>query len=181
MDKFGISAGQRNFCLEMLQQLAYSTSEDKYMDIYSRFKGGAPAEVVKYFDDNWHSIRKQWALGMKYSSGTNNRLESLNAKIKSIVSRYSSLEEFVEIFFLILRVLMVERDHKAGLIALNVPVSFYSNKDAAYVDYMKHLTPYAYKFTAKQLDLKEKVKIPESVNDQQATISTSEGDINVSC
>ena len=58
---------------------------------------------------------------------------------------------------------------------------FYSNKDATYVDYMKHLTPYAYKFTAKQLDLKEKVKIPESVNDQQATISTSEGDINLSC
>ena len=110
MDKFGISAGQRNFCLEMLQELAYSTSEDKHMDIYSRFKGGAPAEVVKYFDDNWHSIRKQWALGMKYCSGnflngTNNRLESLNAKIKSVVSRYSSLEEYVENFFFIIRVL----------------------------------------------------------------------------
>ena len=56
MDKFGISAGQRTFSLETLQQLAYTTSEEKYMDIYSRFKGGAPAEVVKYFDDNWHSI-----------------------------------------------------------------------------------------------------------------------------
>ena len=104
MDKLGISSGQRNLCLELLQQLAYSTSEEKYMNTYSRFKDSAPAEVVKYFDDNWHSIRKQWALGMKYSSGnflngTNNRLESLNAKLKSVVSRYSSLEEFVDKFF----------------------------------------------------------------------------------
>lgn len=41
------------------------------------------------------------ALGMKYSSGnylngTNNRLESLNAKLKSV---YSLLEEFTEKFF----------------------------------------------------------------------------------
>ena len=186
MDKFGISAGQRNLSLELLQQMAYSTSEEKYMDTYSRFKDGAPAEVVKYFADNWHPIRKQWALGMKYSSGnflngTNNRLESLNAKIKSVVSQYSSLEEFIEKFFLILRVLRAERDHKAGLTALKVPIFFHSNKDAAYINYMKYLTPYAYKFTTKQLDLKEKVKIPEDIIDQQVSISTSEGAIDVCC
>ena len=50
---------------------------------------------------------------MNYSSGnflngTNNRVESINAKLKSVVSRYSSLEEFVEKFFLILRVLRAE-------------------------------------------------------------------------
>ncbi len=104
MEKFGISSGQCNLCLELLQQMAYATSEEKYMDIYIRFKDCVPVQVLKYFDDNWHSIRMQWALGMKYSSGnflngTNNRLESLNAKLKSVVSRHSSLEEFVEKFF----------------------------------------------------------------------------------
>ncbi len=185
MEKFGISSGQRNLCLELLQQLAYATSEEKYMDIYTRFRDSAPAEVLRYFNDNWHAIRNQWALGMKYSSGnflngTNNRLESLNAKLKSVVSRFSSLEEFTEKFFLVLRVLRAERDNKAGLAALKVPVSFHSNKDD-HVNYMKHLTPYAYKFTAKQLDLKEIVKIPEDANDEQATISTSEGAIDVCC
>ena len=120
----------------------------------------------------WHPLRNQWALGMKYSSGnflngTNNRVESLSAKLKSVVSRYSSLEEFVEKFFLILRVLRAEQDHKASLTALKVPISFHSNKDAAYIDYMKYLTPYACKFTAKQLELKDKVKIPDNVYDQQ--------------
>ena len=97
---------------------------------------------------------------MKYSSvnflnGTNNRLESLNAKLKSVVSRYSSFEEFVEKFFLVLQVLRDERDHMAGLTALKVPITFHTNKDIAHIDYMKHLTPYAYKFIAKQLGLKE--------------------------
>ena len=31
MDKLGISSGQRNFCLELLQQIAYATSEETYM------------------------------------------------------------------------------------------------------------------------------------------------------
>ena len=70
------------------------------------------------------SLTIQWALGMNNSSGnflngTNNRVESINAKLKSVVSRYSSLEEFVEKFFLILRVLRAE-DHKASLTALKV-------------------------------------------------------------
>ena len=45
-------------------------------------------------------------MGMKYSTGnflnnTNNQLECINQKLKSVVSRYSSLEEFIEKFFLI--------------------------------------------------------------------------------
>lgn len=43
-------------------------------------------------------------MGMKYATGnflngTNNRLESINAKLKSVISRYSSLEQFVDNFF----------------------------------------------------------------------------------
>ena len=75
-----------------------------------QFQNCAPVIVLKYFDDQWHPIRKLWTMGMQYSTGnflnnTNNRLESLNAKLKSVISRYSSLETFVDKFFLILRVL----------------------------------------------------------------------------
>ena len=83
MEKMGIMSGQRNMCLEMLQQLAYCISEEAYQELYSRFCECAPPTVVKYFNENWHDIRGQWVLGMKYSSGnflngTNNRLECLN-------------------------------------------------------------------------------------------------------
>ncbi len=108
MDKMGISSGQRTLSLELLQQMAYATSEDAYSDIYSRFCACAPGIVISYFNQNWHTIHEQWVLGMKYSScnflnNTNNILESINQKLKSVISRYSSLEEFVEKFFLILQ------------------------------------------------------------------------------
>ena len=67
--KMGITSSQHNLCLELLQQLAYSTSEEKYMELYERFKASAPLQVIKYFDEHWHIIRNQWALGMKYSTG----------------------------------------------------------------------------------------------------------------
>ena len=144
--------------------MAYSTSEEKYMAIYSRFKDTAPLAVIEYFDEQWHQIRNEWALGMKYSTGnflngTNNRLECLNAKLKSVISRYSSLNEFVEKFFLILHVLRSERDYKACLTVQKVPVSFHSCKNSAYIDYMKHLTPYTYKFVCKQMELRAKVQL----------------------
>ena len=178
-EKMGITSAQCNLCLELLQQLAYSTSEEKYMELYERFKASAPLQVIEYFDEHWHIIRNQWALGMKYSTGnflngTNNRLESLNAKLKSVISRYSSLEDFIEKFFLILRVLRVERDHKASLIAQKLPVSFHSSKDSVSIKYMKYLTPYAYKYLSCQLELKAKVALPAESTDEHFSIPSNE-------
>ena len=48
--------------------MVYAPSEQKYMELYSQFKGCAPS-VVEYFEQNWHPIRKQWTMGMKYSTG----------------------------------------------------------------------------------------------------------------
>ena len=77
--------------------MAYGTSEDAYCDIYSTC---VPRIVISYFNENY-PIHEQWVLGMKFSSGnflnnTSNRLESINQKLKSVISCYSSLEEFVE-------------------------------------------------------------------------------------
>ncbi len=106
---------------------------------------------------------------MKYSTenffnNTNNRLETLNAKLKSVISRYSSLETFVDKFFLILRVLRSEQDYQASLSTLKVPVTYHSITDAALINYMKYLTPYAYRFVAKQTDMKTKVQLANDGN-----------------
>lgn len=110
IDKMGITSGQLNLCLDMLQQMAYATSEEGYSDIYNRFCSCTPPTVVEYVRENWHPIHEQWVMGMKFSSGnflnnTNNRQECINQKLKSVISHYSSLEEFIEKYFLILRVL----------------------------------------------------------------------------
>ena len=166
MEKMGITSGQRNCCLDLLQSMAYATSEEKYLELYATFKSTVPLPVLNYFNEQWHQIRHQWVMGMKYSSGnflnsTNNRLESLNAKLKSVIDRYSTLEEFVEKFFLILRVLRSERDYKAGTTVQKVPVAFHSTTNKASLSYMQYLTPHAYDFVAKQMALKDKVRFTE--------------------
>ena len=186
MDKLGITAGQRNVCLELLQQMAYATNNENYLDIYSRFCDCAPPTVREYFDEQWHPIKDQWVMGIKYKSGnflnsTNNRLECINQKLKSVISRYSSLEEFVDKFFLILRVLRSERDHKAALVAQKVPVSYHSITDSALLKYMNYLTPYAYEFVAKQMELKDKVRLTEKDDsDDLFEALSGEGVIDVS-
>ena len=140
--------------------------------------------VLQYFNDNWHPIKAQWTMEMKYATGnflnsTNNRLECINGKLKSVISRYSSLEEFVDKCFLILRVLRSERDHKAALFAQKVPVVFHNKHDTAMLSYMQYLTPYAYKFVEKQMQLEEKVKLCVNEEEQFYAMS-SEGRIYVS-
>ena len=59
-------------------------------------------------------------LGLKAECGsflnmTNNRLESINGKLKQVISHHSSLEEIIDKFFIILQSLRTERDHKAAL------------------------------------------------------------------
>ena len=103
-EKMGITSGQRSHCLEMLQKLAYATSPAQYGDLYTEFQGSAPQTVQDYFEENWHGIRDEWVLGMKSNCGnflnfTNNRLESINGKLKQVTNRHSSLEEFLERFF----------------------------------------------------------------------------------
>lgn len=183
IDKMGITSGQRTMCLEMLQQMAYATSETRYRDIYNRFCMCAPPVVVAYFQENWHPIRDQWVMGMKFSTGnflnnTNNRLECINQKLKSVISRYSSLEEFIEKFFLILRVLRSERDQKAALAVQKVPVVFHDTQSEASVSYMKHLTPYAYEYVAKQLRLMEKVTLSQQ-DEETYELESSEGSLTV--
>ena len=56
VENMGITSGQCNLCLELLQQLAYATSEDNYQDIYECFCECAPPTVISYFDKQWHPI-----------------------------------------------------------------------------------------------------------------------------
>ena len=113
---------------------------------------------------------------MKYKTGNflNGTNNSINQKLKSVITRYSSLEEFIDKFFLILRVLRSERDYKAALVTQKVPVVYHSLTDEASLSYMKYLTPYAYQFVAKQMELKEKVQLQEK-GEETFEAASSEG------
>ena len=158
----GQNCWKENLLPEILQQMAYSKDTDEYMELYNDFQRNAPSIVFDYFNEQWHSIRDQWTLGAKCAAGnffnnTSNRIESINAKLKSVISKYSeSLEEFVDNLFLIMNIFRRERDHKAAYCSQKVPTSSYiAAADPNLSHYMKHLTPYAFRFVQKQFELKK--------------------------
>ena len=98
-EKLGISSGERALCLELLSKMAYAQSEEAYIKFYDQFKQSVPKNVIDYFDGSWHSIREQWVDGLKnsqcnYLNRTNNRVESINAMLKSVITRYSGMTQF---------------------------------------------------------------------------------------
>lgn len=75
---------------------------------------------------------------------TNNRLESFNGKLKSVIDSFSNLQEFFEKLFVVIKCLRMERDNKALLIVQKWPSTKFSS--AVEEQYFKLLTPYAFGF-----------------------------------
>ena len=69
-EKMGISIGERNMSLELLQKLAYSKSEADYEQQYDYFRKSVPKSVLECFNTNWYGIRSQWVEGLKSKNAT---------------------------------------------------------------------------------------------------------------
>ena len=178
-EKMGITSGQRTLCLELVQKMAYAYSDEVYNQLYSQFMKDAPREVAAYFNLNRHTIRKEWVLGLKFTSGsflntTNNRLESVNGKLKQVITKRSSLEDFINHFFIILGALRTERDHKAAIMFQKVKVYPFA-ADSPEMEYSKLLTSYASQFVLQQMKLVEKVKPICGDDNEIFMVQTSEG------
>lgn len=59
------------------------------------------------------------------------------------------------------------------------PVTFHSTTDSSSLSYMKFLTPYGYKFVAKQLSLLAKVKLQDN-GDEGFYVTSTTGNLQVS-
>ena len=88
---------------------------------------------------------------------TNNRLESINAKVKSVCSKYASLSTFFDQFFLALACLRNERDHNTLMALAKRRVSPFS-PNSPEEKFAEILTPYAASYI---YTLRERVKIDE--------------------
>lgn len=94
--KRNISKEQRKDILAILHQMVYASSEDIYMRRYQELTNMQCPDVQTYFDQHWHPLREQWVAhytnaSQNFENNTNNRLENLNHKIKTVVTKYSSL------------------------------------------------------------------------------------------
>jgi len=95
IDKMGITPSQREACLKLFTELVYARGHTQYEQAREKLHNTKLTSVVSYFEKNWHSIKDEWVQGER----TNNRLESINAKIKSVCTRFATLDQFLTSFF----------------------------------------------------------------------------------
>ncbi|KAL5239021.1 hypothetical protein ACI65C_006431 [Semiaphis heraclei] len=105
-DKRNMTPNERDTAKEIIQNIIYCKSELEYDNLYQHLKTVAPETVIEYYNKNWHGIRDEWVIGMTYMTGnfmnkTNNKLESFNGKLKSVISCSSTLEHFVKKLFIV--------------------------------------------------------------------------------
>ena len=126
----------------------------------------------------------QWVMGDKFRSGNflnaiNNRVESLNGKLKSVIDHNSSLETFIEGLFCVVNVLRNEKHHKAVVSVQKRRVHTYPvvSDECRYIDL---LTSYASEYVVKQISLSRSndyVFTPKS--NGKYNVKTSQGESNL--
>ena len=92
-DRMGIRAAQRDLCLDILQQIVYARTGEEYDEKVAKLQATGIRTVTEYYLNNWHNIKEQFVECFKgqnltLGSRMNNRLESINDKIKSVCSKF---------------------------------------------------------------------------------------------
>jgi hypothetical protein len=102
-EKMGISQADRNKSLELLQKMVYAKTEGEFEQLHNVLNISAPKRVIEYFEKNWYPIKDEWSMSKNFMKGffqntTNNRIESINVKLKSVITKNSTLVESVHSF-----------------------------------------------------------------------------------
>lgn len=114
-EKQNVTPDQRDQLKQIFEKMCYAQCEDDYNSLFQHLQSKAPKSVFEYFLKNWHHIRREWVTGLTFHSGnllnnTNNRLESFNGKLKSVIPVFSTIDDFVDKLFILLKCLRLERD-----------------------------------------------------------------------
>ncbi|KAM9314821.1 uncharacterized protein KZ484_024514 [Pholidichthys leucotaenia] len=154
-EKMGIKAKQRLTVLEIMQKLVYAKNEEEYQQIYGKLCQLNIKPVMDYFHSQWHNIREQWVEGLKsqcvnFLISTNNRVEYLILKLKSVMTRCSGIVSFFINLKAVLSVYETEQNHSAlGIVQKSAITSHTS--DSPQDKYSRLLTPFALCFLDGQL------------------------------
>ena len=161
--KLGITSAEKRLCLEIIQKIASSQSMEEYKQHHTLLLNTGINSVIDYYQRSWHTICEEWVVGLKrschYGNNTTNRLESINQKLKQIISRFESLECFFKDLKMVILSLRQERNCRRANIFLKQHIANSSN-DSEEDAFVTTLTPMAYKLVAKQLQLSREIQLP---------------------
>ncbi|ELU01318.1 hypothetical protein CAPTEDRAFT_228556 [Capitella teleta] len=101
-----------------IRKIVYS-SEEKFEELVEELREQSP-DIHEYFMVNWWSERQMWADHLRravktFGNNTNNRIESENKKLKTLMSSQTTIAEWVRSLFSITICWTLEREHKAFL------------------------------------------------------------------
>lgn len=160
-ESMGLKTEDIKTAIALMKKLAYSTSEEQYFKNYEKLQTAVGKNVLDYFNKNWHCIRSEWTVYSMINSNflnyTNNRLESLNGKIKQVIRKLSSLMDFLRSFFTFILVKDMQVDAKAAFNILKVKTGF--EVDSIEEKYMLLVTDQALIYILDQLKVYKSVKI----------------------
>lgn len=128
--------------------MIYAKSKTEYDLCYRELQQLRSNELKQYFDQNWHNIQEQWVGYLvnnfkNYANRTNNRLESLNQKIKSVVTKYGNLGSFFDDLITLTASYNIERDHDAAMHLMKTPLTGPLNTEHD-LEYSEYLTAFAF-------------------------------------
>ena len=153
--------------------------KQSYESQFVQLRQSVPCAVFDYVERNWHPIRSQWVEGLKnahchYMNTTNNRLESINQKLKAVVSRYSPMTTFFSDLMKCVWSLKIEREHRA--LDVTVKRSIMNFEDQGLRSYQASLTPFAFQYVEQQFGLSDKVKLTDNKDGATAIVSSKGGE-----
>lgn len=144
---------EKEVVLKCLHDMIHAANEKIYMQSYTSFKQFASVRAIDYFNKNWHPIRNQWVVGLKssvFNNNTNNRVESINQKLKSVINKNSTIVEFFQHLLDAISCFNIERDHRALNVVYKRTNSMFSVDSPEY-EFAKHLTPFALNLVCKEI------------------------------
>ncbi|XP_064462149.1 tigger transposable element-derived protein 6-like [Ornithodoros turicata] len=161
---------------KVLQATVWAKSMEDYTKLLSKLEEVAPRLVLEYFNKNWRDISNEWSLGPEFHvsnflNSANNRLESLNRDLKSVIKRFSSLEDFVDGLFAVLMNRNDSCDNKAAQAIHKRKVLTFAEE--AEQQYYNTPTEFAFNSVKRELHLRHKVKLPARERGTYSLISSS--------
>lgn len=167
----------RTDCLIVLEKMVYCKSQAAYDDLYLKLRDIAPDCAFQYFDTNWHNIQDEWS-AFQMNCGnlgnyTNNRLESINKHIKTVVKKRSSLVDFLEKFFIWIQSHNHENDSKTAKALLKrsvVVMSFISDDEKQFMSILMPEPFEKIKFEMKQMKSVQLMKRSSEIEKQECLL-----------
>ena len=164
-EKMGVTKQQRDLLLETLQKIAYSKTNDEYEVNRKILLDTKISAAESYFMTSWDPIKEQWVVGLSESeclgNRTNNRVESLNQKIKQVIDRNSKFDAFAADLVNFLHMHRTEINGKLCKTVNKVSVKEAVSGTPEH-QYRSVLTDYAYKLVENQMNKSDGVQMTET-------------------